>query len=472
MSGIDSRIVIIGLPAIGKQTGASLSQLIWVTQAYLLASTVALPIIGRVSDIAGRVRIYNIGFLIFTIGSALASISFSPYELIASRLVQGTGSAMLITNSAAILTDATPRKELGTLLGINQIAFRVGSVAGLTLSGVILAITDWRALFYINIPIGLFGTIWAHRRLREISTKDTERRIDWSGFVVFSSALTLLLLAVTLLSYGLSGVGLGLGLLVSGLALLVLFVVTELKHSAPLLDITLFKIKEFAAANVAQALFALVFSGAILILSFYLQIELGESALVAGISIIPLDAAFLLAGPISGHLSDKYGPRLLASSGLALGAIAFIVMATVTDSGQNYDRIVLGLVLLGVGSGMFTSPNTSAIMGSVPANRRGVASGFRATTFNASSTASYSIVVLIMTLAIPYSTFSALIRGTASQSIQATVTAVARAEFLSGFKIAVLILAAIEAIAIVPSLLRGKETLGQYSSQVHNEVID
>src|SRR5579872_3740217 len=154
MAGIDTRIVIVGLPTVAQQLGANVEEVIWVSQAYLLASTIGLLLIGRVTDVVGRVKIYNIGFIIFTIGSALASVSFSPYELIGSRMVQGVGSAMLITNSAAILTDAAPRNELGTILGINQIAFRVGSIAGLTLSGIIISLASWRALFYINIPIG------------------------------------------------------------------------------------------------------------------------------------------------------------------------------------------------------------------------------------------------------------------------------------------------------------------------------
>jgi MFS family permease len=160
MAGIDTRIIIVGLPTVARDLGADVESIIWVSQSYLLASTVGLLLIGRVTDVVGRVKIYNIGFAVFTVGSALASISQSPMQLILSRIVQGTGAAMLITNSAAILTDATPRQELGTILGINQIAFRVGSVAGLTLSGVIIAMSGWRALFYLNIPIGVFGTIW------------------------------------------------------------------------------------------------------------------------------------------------------------------------------------------------------------------------------------------------------------------------------------------------------------------------
>ena len=181
MAGIDTRIIIVGLPTVARDLGADVESVIWVSQAYLLASTVGLLLIGRITDVISRVKIYNIGFVVFTLGSFLASISRSPLQLILSRIVQGTGSAMLITNSAAILTDATPKNELGTILGIDQIAFRAGSVAGLTLSGVIISISGWRALFYMNIPIGIFGTLWAHFRLKEISTKDIQKK--WIGWV-------------------------------------------------------------------------------------------------------------------------------------------------------------------------------------------------------------------------------------------------------------------------------------------------
>jgi MFS family permease len=178
MAGIDTRIVIVGLPTVARALGADVESVVWVSQSYLLASTVGLLLIGRLTDVVGRVRIYNPGFAIFTVGSALASISGNANHLILSRIVQGLGAAMLLTNSAAILTDATPAKQLGTILGINQIAFRVGSVAGLTLSGVIIGFYGWRALFYLNIPIGIFGTLWAHVRLREIATTDTQKKSD------------------------------------------------------------------------------------------------------------------------------------------------------------------------------------------------------------------------------------------------------------------------------------------------------
>jgi EmrB/QacA subfamily drug resistance transporter len=450
MAGIDTRIVIVGLPTIAQQLNANIVQIIWVSQAYLLASTVGLLLIGRVTDLIGRVKIYNIGFVIFTVGSALASLSFSPYELIASRMVQGVGSAMLITNSAAILTDATPRNELGTILGINQIAFRIGSIAGLTLSGIIITLASWRALFYINIPIGIFGTLWAHMRLKEIATKDTSRKMDWEGFVLFSGGLTMILLSITYLSFGLSLIDYGAILGVVGLALILTFVRVENKKASPLLDLTLFKIRQFAAGNLAQLLNALAWSGVILMLSFYLQVVRGYSPLTTGLSLLPLDAAFIVFGPISGRLSDKYGPRILSTLGLAVSSAGFFALSAINGS-TDYGDLALILALLGAGNGMFVSPNISAIMGSVPPNRRGIASAFRTTTFNIGLTASSGVAVLIMTFVIPFSTLSPLIEGLASP---ATVS-IAKDQFLLGFKLAVFVLACANTLALLPSALRG-----------------
>ena len=431
MAGVDTRIVIIGLPTIARQLNTNLESIIWVTQAYLLASTIGLLLIGRATDIIGRVKIYNIGFIIFTIGSALAALSFSAPELTASRAIQGVGSAMLVTNSAAILTDASPKNQLGTLLGVNQIAFRVGSVMGLTLSGAILAVADWRALFYINIPIGIFGTVWAHFKLREIGTKDEARAMDWMGFGLFTSGLTLVMVSITFLSYGLSDVRTGAVLFVIGSVLLGFFVRVETKKKTPLLDLHLFRIRQFAAGNLAQLMNCLAWSGAILLTSFYLQVVVGDSPLVAGLSILPLDATYVIAGPLSGKLSDKYGSRLLATIGLAVSSIAFFILATVTST-TTYPILALVFAFLGIGNGMFVSPNISSIMGSVPPNRRGIASGFRTTTFNIGLTASYGIAVLLLSLVVPYSTLAGLISGTAT-----TLVPVAKAQFLSGFRIAV-----------------------------------
>lgn len=467
MAGIDTRIIIVGLPTVARELGADAESIIWVSQAYLLASTVGLLLIGRMTDVIGRVKIYNIGFAVFTLGSALASISQSPTQLILSRIVQGTGSAMLLTNSAAILTDATPPNELGTILGINQIAFRIGSVAGLTLSGVIIALSGWRALFYLNIPIGIFGTLWAHWRLKEISTRDVHGKMDWSGFATFTSGLTLLLLAVTFLSYGMTKTLPGCAMLALGSILLLYFIRIEIRTTAPLLDLRLFRIKAFAAGNVAQLLNALAWFGIILMVSFYMQVVLNFSALQTGAGLLPLEVALVLFGPMSGKLSDKYGTRLFSTLGLSISSIGFFWLARV-NLATTYSQLTTPLVLLGVGNGLFVSPNISSIMRSVPPHRRGVASGFRTTMFNVGGTASAGLAILLMTTAIPYPLFSSLLRSMSP----AAMGQEAEHEFINGFKVAALVFAIINTCAIVPSFLRGPEKArpAEMGGQCHDNI--
>jgi EmrB/QacA subfamily drug resistance transporter len=459
MAAVDARIVIVGLPTVARQLGADVESAVWVTQAYLLASTLSLLLIGRATDLFGRVKIYNIGFIVFTVGSALASLSFNPAELIASRLVQGTGAAMLITNSAAILTDASPQGELGTIIGLNQIAFRVGSVLGLTLSGVILAVADWRALFYINIPIGIFGTVWAHMRLRELSTKDPVKKMDWVGFASFATGITLLLVGIAFFSFGASDLILGSGMAAGGIAMIMLFVKIESVRSAPLFDLNLLKIKQFAGGCTAQLLNAIAWAGSLIMLSFFMQIIYGFTPLQTGLSILPLDATFVVFGPLAGKLSDKYGARLLATIGMCGSSAAFFLVSTITEK-TSYAELAIAFALLGVGNGLFVSPNIASVMGSVPANRRGVASGFRTTLFNVGMTASSGIAVLVMTVGIPYPEFSALITGTISPALLAT----AKANFVSGYRIAALVLAVINTAGIVPSLLRGPKIVSAQMS--------
>jgi MFS family permease len=198
MAGLDSRIVIIGLPEVISALGADTEQGIWINQAYLLGSIAVLALVGRIADIFGRKRIYTSGFLIFTVGSALTSIASSPLQVILFRIIQGIGAGTILTNSVALLTDATPRNELGLSLGVNNLGFRFGAMAGLTVSGLILSFTgDWRALFYINVPIGIFGTLWAQLAIKETSPTSRSARMDWGGFLAFTTFVTTLLLALT-----------------------------------------------------------------------------------------------------------------------------------------------------------------------------------------------------------------------------------------------------------------------------------
>lgn len=453
MAGLDVRIVIIGLPAIAQQLHAGADDVIWISQSYLLASTICMLFIGRISDIFGRVKLYVIGFAIFSAGSVLCAISLNSYQLIGFRIVQGCGAAILVTNSSAIITDASPLKELGSMLGINQTAFRLGNMAGLTLSGLVLSVVDWRWLFYVNVPIGIFGTVWAHRRLREIATKDESKKMDYAGLCVFSAGLTLILLAITFLSYGSSDWLQGVTLMFLGSITLLIFIRIETTMPSPLLDLRLFKIKQFAMGNLAQLLNSLVWNGAIVLMAVYLQIGLGYTSLEAGLSVLPLDVAFLTFSLLAGKLSDKYGSRTLCTLGLSLISTAFFVISTFGPR-TGFMEFALLLALIGVGNGLFNAPNLKAIMASVPANRTGIASAFRNLMYGAGNTASYGLAILLITLGIPYGNLSQLLQNIGPTS----VIAAARVEFFEGFKIAMLIFGVISALGIVPSASRGQDS--------------
>src|SRR5205823_7449729 len=317
MAGLDSRIVVVGLPQVAGSLHADAEQAVWITQAYVLGSTVALLLFGRLSDIVGRVKLYKVGFAVFTFGSALTSAAANPAQVIAFRAVQGLGAAILFSNSAAIIVDATPADELGLSLGINQVAFRMGSMAGLTVSGIILSILDWRALFYVNIPIGIFGTTWAHFRLREMAKVERGAPIDWLGFATFSVFILTLLLGLTIAAYGVAETTTVVGLFLVSVSALAAFIVLERRHPHPLLDLKLLRIREFTGGIVAQLLNAIAFGAVLLLLSLHFQLVLQKSPLEAGLLIIPTDIATLAAGPLSGLLSDKYGHLPFTTAGLA-----------------------------------------------------------------------------------------------------------------------------------------------------------
>ena len=450
MDGIDSRIVIIGLPQVAAALNADVEQAIWFTQSYVLVGTIVLLLIGRVTDIVGRVRIYTTGFAIFTIGSALTSLSQNPEQFILWRGVQGLGVAMLFINSVAMIVDATPRKDLGLSLGVNQIAFRFGAMAGLTLSGLILSFFDWRALFYVNIPIGLFGTFWAHHRLKEVAKVEKKSPVDWLGFASFSISITSFLLALTYDAYGLSEQLVVYTLLTTSAVTLAIFILYERRQAYPLLDMSLLRIREFTGGVIAQLLNAIAWGAFLLLLSLYYQLVLGMSPLAAGIAILPFDAAFLIVGPLSGRLSDRFGHMPFTTSGLALGSFALYLFSTMTTA-TPVSTVIIHQMLVGAGMGLFVSPNISSIMGSVPENRRGIASAFRATFFQVGYVISLNAAVLIMTFVVPYQTITQVISAVNPISI----TSSDKLLFMKGLSTTYFWLAIVNVAAILPSVLRG-----------------
>jgi len=418
MAMIDASIVIISMPAIFRGIGldpfaaGNITYLLWMIMGYLLVQAVLVVSLGRLGDMYGRVRIYNLGFVVFT--AASMALSFDPFTagrgamwLIAWRVVQATGGAMLMANSAAILTDAFPAHQRGMALGINQVAGISGQFAGLLLGGV-LAAWDWRAVFWVNVPIGLFGTVWSYRSLREIAS--THRaRIDWAGNVTFAVGAAALLVAITygIQPYGGAATGWGNPWVLAGLgggaALLCAFGVIETRVAEPMFRMGLFRIRAFAAGNAAALLGAIARGGLQFMLVIWLAgiwlplhgYDFAVTPLWAGIYLLPLTAGFLVAGPVSGFLSDRYGQRLFATAGLLVAAAAFTGLMLLP---ADFPYWVFALIIVGngLGNGLFASPNTSAIMSSVPPGHRGVASGMRSTFQNSGMSLSIGIFFTLM----------------------------------------------------------------------------
>jgi MFS family permease len=401
MVAINATSLIIALPAIFRGIHldpldpANFSLLLWVLMGYLLVSAAVVVTLGRVGDLFGRVRMYNLGFVVFTVASIGLSATWSTgaagaVEIIVMRMIQAVGGALLMANSAAILTDAFPSDQRGMALGVNQIAFQAGSFLGLILGG-LLAAVDWRWVFLLNVPVGIVGTIWAYVALRELGERHPAH-IDWAGNATFAAGLGLLLIGITygISPYGNSAMGWGnpfvIGSIAGGIALLAAFVVIERRVAAPMFKLELFGIRAFTAGNVAQLLSAIGLGGLQFLLIMWLQgiwlplhgYSFEDTPLWAGIYMLPLTVGFVVAGPLSGWLSDRHGARLFATGGMLLAAVSFALLMLL-PADFAYPAFALVILLNGVAFGMFASPNTAAIMNSVPAGYRGAASGMRAT---------------------------------------------------------------------------------------------
>ncbi|MFL5882428.1 MAG: MFS transporter [Actinomycetota bacterium] len=415
---INSSIVIISLPAIFRGIHldplrpGNVSYLLWMLMGYLVVSAVLVVAFGRLGDIYGRVRMYNAGFLVFTAASIV--LAFTPgvgsaaaLGLIALRIVQGVGGALLMANSMAILTDAFPVRERGMALGINQVAALAGSFLGLLIGG-LLADTNWRAVFLVSVPFGIFGTVWGYLKLREGGQRG-QGRIDWGGNLTFGIGLIAVLVGIT---YGIQPYGghtmgwtspLVLTLLFGGIALLGAFLVIERRSDDPLFHLDLFRIRAFSAGNLAGLLASVSRGGLQFMLIIWLQgiwlplhgYSFASTPLWAGIYMIPLTLGFLVAGPVSGWLSDHYGARPFATGGMLLTAASF---AALTLLPIDFPYWVFAVLLLanGIGSGLFAAPNTAGIMNAVPARQRGAASGMRATFQNAGFVLSIGLFFSLM----------------------------------------------------------------------------
>ena len=452
ISSIDTNIVLIALPTIGRElAGTSAALLLWILLGYSLFTAVMLLNFGRLSDMFGRVRLYVLGFAVFTVGSALCGLSQTGAELVAFRLVQAVGAGFLFSNSAAIITDAFPPNERGRALGVNQVSIVAGAVAGLVLGGIITATIGWRWIFFVNVPIGLVATLRARHDLHELAKPETAPRIDWAGNLVFAGGLLLVLLAITLgalhVLAGPPAVALG----AVGGALLVGFVFVEAHVPRPMLDLRLFRIRPFAAAALAMLFSALARGAFTFILVFYLQ---GPprflSPFTAGLFLIPTSATLAVFGPVSGWLSDRYGPRPFLVAGLLASAAGFLWL---TRIGPDVSLLGLApeLVLIGAGMGLFAAPNRASMMTAAPPERRGVASGIGTTFVNTGVTVSLGVTLLIMSSVLSRPEIQAIFLGTAT----AGGVALVGHRFLDAIHLIFLASAALVLVALVPILLRG-----------------
>jgi EmrB/QacA subfamily drug resistance transporter len=455
MAGLDTRIVLIGLPTIAESLQTGLETLLWVTQGYQIAITIGLLFLGRFTDIFGRVKLYVVGFAVFTAGSGLCVLSQTGEQLIVFRVIQGFGAAILILNSAAIITDSTPAQELGFALGVNQIGFTVGAVMGLTVGGVLIDTVGWRVIFLLNVPVGIFGTLWARHRLRETSKGETYSGFDYLGLALFTTSLTMLLIGISLDTMNVIDRLTSAALYLASLALLGAFIYLEPRTLNPLLDTRLFRIRLFTLGNISQLMYSLGFGALSLILILYFQLIRGYNALTAGLLFLPLDVAFIAIGPLSGRLSDRYGTRLFATAGMAVGGASYLAAAYMLTSTAPIWTVELLLIIIGLGLGLFSSPNISSVMGSVPPERRGVASGIRATLFNSGNVISIGLVAYVVTTAIPYSVVSGIITGGYT-----SLTASDAAGFVTGMSRAFIVSSIITFAGMFMSSLRGSETKG------------
>src|ERR687888_21249 len=410
MASLDRNIILIALPAIALDLHTSFLTLIWIVLVYWLVTAAVLLNFGRLSDMFGRVKLYNMGSALFTLGSGLCSISQTGEQLILFRIIQALGAAFLFSNSAAIITDTFAENERARALGLNQTAIVIGSVIGLVLGGFLTTYLGWRSIFWVNLPIGTFATIWSYLKLRELGVIRQEK-IDWLGNITFAGGLSMILVGVTLANFRIVAPFEIFLSIIGGLSLLVLFIIIEKKIPKPMFDLSLFKIRPFTGGNIAIFLNALARGAFTLIMSFYLQgPSMRLNSLEAGIYLIPVSAALAVFAPVSGWLYDKYKLRIFTSIGLLVSAAGFFSLTTIGVTTSFYE-IVMPLAMIGAGMGIFASPNRASIMSSVPPARRGVSASISTTFVMVGNSFSIGLVFLIMTNIIPLHSAAQLFSG-------------------------------------------------------------
>ena len=445
MATINQSIVLIALPDVFRGIGlnplspGNTSYLLWMFMGFMVVSAVLVVSFGRLGDMFGRVRMYNLGFLVFTVGSIALTVTWmhgvaAALWLILWRIVQGVGGAFLFANSTAILTDAFPSNQRGTALGLNSIAAIAGSFIGLILGGV-LGPVNWHLIFLVSAPVGIFGTIWAYFMLHDIGVRK-HARMDWWGNILFGGGLIAVLVGITygLLPYGGHPMGWTnpwvLTAMAGGVVLLVIFVFVETKVAEPLFRMSLFKIRPFAAGNIANLAMALSRGGMQFMLIIWLQgiwlplhgYSFSQTPLWAGIYLIPLTIGFLFSAPLSGILSDRLGAKAFTVGGALLTAATFLVLSFLPVN-FVYWQFALLVGLNGFGTGLFVSPNRAEMMNAVPANQRGAAGGMIATFMNSASVLSIGIFFSLMVIGLSSKLPATLFSGLTAQGVPASAAA-------------------------------------------------
>ena len=447
LATVNSGTLIIALPDLERSLHTSLLELVWVILSYMIASTVLVLTAGRLSDLFGRKRAYVCAFVVFSLASLGAGFSSSGTELILWRILQGIGGAFIFANAPALVTDAFPKHQLGIAMGTNTMVAAIGLALGPVLGGVLVAIS-WHWVFWFNVPLGLLGALWGGLVLRELAKQDQQRGLDLIGTATFVAGLTGLVFGVS--KGGISGWNepLVIGGLIAAAVLLPLFVYIEHRGRAPMLDLEIFRNRLFAAATAAAFINGLSRFALLFIFVFYFQGAQGDDPIIAGVKLAPMAIGMLIASPLAGLWADRHGSRALAALGMLVGAVGLALM-TLLEPHSPYWQSSLYLLLVGIGSGMFNSPNTAAMMGTVPAERRGIAAGARTVVQNTGAVISIAFVIAVITAAVPkdvlFKIFSGLSQGLSDAKLE---------PFIHNMHTALWVLAATSVIGAGVSLLR------------------
>ncbi|MGI9863074.1 MFS transporter [Moorella naiadis] len=448
LSVLNSNTLLIALPAIARSLHASMETIIWTLMIYMLAVTVLVPAIGRVADIIGRKKLYVSGFALFTLASLLCGLVQTGGQLVAARFIQAVGGSLMLANSTAIVTDVFPRQQLGRALGINSMVIGAGAVIGPILGGILTA-WHWRWVFFFNVPLGIIGTIWAAIQLREIIELPKGQRFDWLGTTIFTIGFTLILLALTfgdMVGWHTTWI---VASLVLGSLLMVLFIYIENRVDQPMLDLSLFRRRLLAAAYTSNLLNGIARGAVTFLLIFFFQGIWGIDPLWAGILLTPFALAMMIVAPVSGILSDRYGSRELSSLGLAVSAIGLYGL-TRLQVNTSMAVVITWMVVMGLGSGFFFSPNTNAIMGAVSAERRGIAAGTRTMMNNAGMVISIALGLAMTAASMTPAAMQGLFAGT-----QVGSQGIVIQEFINGLHRAFWLSFIISIVAAIVALMRG-----------------